>query len=490
MPGKRGPICGPVVNNGSAPPPPKLKINSQAPQRFYSKLEALESPNTVGLMASHEASIARLNQPTGRQPKNGALPVKLASKESNNQIPPPKQEKDQSVADTLAWVRAKSAERRSKKLLNSLNEKEKENEASNNIIQAHPPRQPRHRGMVASALKSGDIVSDSIARGVALLSDAEAHISLFENYMTNMKDGNDPNDNYSPPPQSQSQNQSQSQSLSQSQNQKSKMFLNEDQAHYNEIPSSADARFRLAEQHCMDASAEAQEKLSKQLEKKKKRAKINSAEKEKMDNDNINNLNKIKKKSNLVFQKLQAVDVNLDLNSGASDRLKSVLDSAISGVAVEPMASNNLNEIVQVEHNHNHIQNRSHAHNSADITFDSYHIPNPKSKSNKPATPSISPITSPRRENSERYGSSKVKLVSGRTKVEPDEEEVRAFNLMQQIKADTRSRAQQNIKNDQRQREIDFEILIREGAEQQKEQEKLAQQVSEPCGVRLPLNQH
>ena len=83
---------------------------------------------------------------------------------------------EKSVAETLAWVRAKSAERRSRKLLAHFAGAEgKENEAG-----------PPHQAVTSTAPVD---VAASIARGQQILKDAEGNMTAFEKYMQDMKAG-------------------------------------------------------------------------------------------------------------------------------------------------------------------------------------------------------------------------------------------------------------------------------------------------------------
>jgi hypothetical protein len=98
------------------------------------------------------------------------------------------------VSETLAWVRAKSAERRSKRLIASFEEKDKENQANpDGHPSGHPPGQHHHHHhqrppqTVSAALladmQSEDAVTASIARGKAILASAESNMDYFDECM-------------------------------------------------------------------------------------------------------------------------------------------------------------------------------------------------------------------------------------------------------------------------------------------------------------------
>ncbi|GMH78758.1 hypothetical protein TL16_g07923 [Triparma laevis f. inornata] len=135
--------------------------------------------------AQYEPTIAELSAPKSKQPRNGGMSTKeiiqarLEAKSREKLRTEAKDEK--SVAETLAWVRAKSAERRGKKLLAQFSTAEgKENNSSFGDDVAplsHNPSPPR----------SSNDVTASIARGQQILKAAEGNMTAFEKYMTDMK---------------------------------------------------------------------------------------------------------------------------------------------------------------------------------------------------------------------------------------------------------------------------------------------------------------
>eukprot|EP00518_Triparma_eleuthera_P015700 CAMPEP_0197555330 /NCGR_PEP_ID=MMETSP1320-20131121/13104_1 /TAXON_ID=91990 /ORGANISM="Bolidomonas sp., Strain RCC2347" /LENGTH=1008 /DNA_ID=CAMNT_0043116337 /DNA_START=42 /DNA_END=3065 /DNA_ORIENTATION=- len=135
-------------------------------------------------MRQQEPTIAELSAPTsGRQPKNGGLSTKevIAARLAEREAAKARKVdgEGKSVAETLAWVRAKSAERRSRKLLAHFAGAEgKENEMGPSLVTSQPVKEVEPMDVAAS-----------IARGQQILKDAEGNMTAFEKYMQDMKAG-------------------------------------------------------------------------------------------------------------------------------------------------------------------------------------------------------------------------------------------------------------------------------------------------------------
>ena len=188
---RRGPSAGPTIFNGSVHSQNNgRRIVAQGSNAVSSASSAARA-NAKAIAAIHERmrlensgpTIAELALPSGRQPKNGGMSTKQIvaerlrqrkareeGQQKQQQQQQQQQHEEKSVADTLAWVRAKSAERRSKRLLEQFDGKENKNSPPNDV-------QPSLT------------VAQSIARGQAVLQDADAHMSRFQKYMSSMASG-------------------------------------------------------------------------------------------------------------------------------------------------------------------------------------------------------------------------------------------------------------------------------------------------------------
>jgi len=520
----RGPSAGPIVINSAHPSQSRFKHDSSSQ----------DSPSTAASQARATASLASLTAPQGRQPRNGSLSISAKTallKEQREKLLQEKERRDKelretdgrrgqengaggrtkmngppaasekSVADTLAWVRAKSAERRGRKLLNSLSEKE--NEATNILHDTNLSVLPTsHRSAVASAIQSGDAVGDSIARGVQILADAEKHMNLFESYVSEMK-----GKVVVPPPASLEEAEAAVASLS---------------SHRKSVPPPPISRasdsylFTEAEKRCEEARNEAEEKLQKQRDKNRRRRKekerggagegadsADTANGDNEDKDNNGNGDKyasdtkprVKRNSGLVYQKLSTCPVDDAGLQGLRARLEGITtrDKNDSGVPTEfdtevkdASEKDGRKEVVTTK---KEVSER--VDSNADISYSEYHAHENEDKRNhllkplpQPNSPSPPSSPSPGSTNAVRYGKSNVKIVSGRRSPEVDEDEVKAYELMKQIKQDSRLRAlRQGEKGAplnkicpqvgktplkearDTETDIDMEILIREGAE-------------------------
>ena len=231
---KRGPSAGPVHRDASFRPslagqsgarhhldnnqsPPRASILSKNHNRMVSdgqiraRTEAALALKNAASFPSSQPTMAELAGPSGKQPRNGGMSTRQIIEErnrvrkarsrptsatttdhilgtsnpiaGNDNSSNPNASKDPSpektVSETLAWVRAKSAERRSMRLIQTFEEKNKENLDSVPHLREHAP-QPRTSN---NSTSNNSSVEASIARGQAILRDAESNIDYFEKYM-------------------------------------------------------------------------------------------------------------------------------------------------------------------------------------------------------------------------------------------------------------------------------------------------------------------
>jgi len=266
---KRGPSAGPVHRDASFRPslagqsgarhhldnnqsPPRASILSKNHNRMVSdgqiraRTEAALALKNAASFPSSQPTMAELAGPSGKQPRNGGMSTRQIIEErnrvrkarsrptsatttdhilgtsnpiaGNDNSSNPNASKDPSpektVSETLAWVRAKSAERRSMRLIQTFEEKNKENLDSVPHLREHAP-QPRTSNNSTSnnstsnnstsnnstsndstsnnstsnnstsnnSTSNNSSVEASIARGQAILRDAESNIDYFEKYM-------------------------------------------------------------------------------------------------------------------------------------------------------------------------------------------------------------------------------------------------------------------------------------------------------------------
>jgi len=362
-----------------------------------------------------EPTIAELSAPKSKQPRNGGMSTKeiiqARLEEKSREKQKHKGEEEKSVAETLAWVRAKSAERRGKKLLAQFGAgaEGKENEANPNSfvdggvgplsVEASPPR-----GSVD--------VAASIARGQQILKAAEGNMTAFEKYMTDMKNNK----------------------------QASKV-------EFQEAPEMSAAEPLPLVSKSTPVSPERQDK-----------------DKYVLKNARTHNAN-----SSLVYQKMATVpfDPEAFRGSAMSDRLQSKFKEMVPSVNLDESVAGDVEPSVPVFRT----------------------SPRPRTgEQEEQEEPLLESPTS----NGPRVGHGKVTVMPSRKKSQESVEEEEMLLQMKKLKADARRRtafqAQQKqaefrakmmsddlLDEENKRREVDFEILIREGEEMKRMEEEAAE---------------